>query len=51
MEFGRVEETELDNIDFSLPQEPTFNKQILSGKKCSNPKVYLGCAKWAEQNG
>ena len=46
MEFGRVEETELDNIDFSLPQEPTFNKQILSGKKCSNPKVYLGCAKW-----
>ncbi len=46
MEFGRVAEAELDNINFSLPQEPLFNKQVLSGKKCENPKVYLGCAKW-----
>ena len=46
MEFGRVEEVELNNIDFSLPVEPAFNKQILKGKPAKNPKVYVGCAKW-----
>ncbi|CAF1467264.1 unnamed protein product [Adineta steineri] len=46
MEFGRVEESELDSVDFSLPQEPSFNNQILSGKKNNNAKVYVGCAKW-----
>jgi uncharacterized protein YecE (DUF72 family) len=46
MEFGRVPEAELDQIDFSLPKDPAFNKQVLSGKKAKAPKVYLGCAKW-----
>jgi uncharacterized protein YecE (DUF72 family) len=46
MEFGRVEPEELDSVDFSLPKEPAFNKQILPGKKNKNAKVYIGCAKW-----
>ena len=46
MEFGRVEESELNTIDFSLPAEPTFNKKILSGKPAKQTKIYLGCAKW-----
>ncbi|QEC69801.1 DUF72 domain-containing protein [Panacibacter ginsenosidivorans] len=46
MEFGRVDESELNNIDFSLPAEPVFNKQVLKGKPVKNPKVYIGCAKW-----
>lgn len=46
MEFGRVDEKELGNIDFALPAEPAFNKKILKGKQVKNPKVYLGCAKW-----
>jgi hypothetical protein len=46
MKFGRVPENELNNIDFSLPKEPLFNKGVLNGKKCNNPKVYIGCAKW-----
>ena len=46
MEFGRVEEVQLNSIDFSLPAEPAFNKQILKGKPAMNPKVYVGCAKW-----
>jgi uncharacterized protein YecE (DUF72 family) len=49
MEFGRVEESELNSIDFSLPTEPAFNKAILSGKKNKNAKVYLGCAKWGRE--
>lgn len=46
MEFGRVPEAELNQIDFSLPKEPASNKQVLPGKKAKDPKVYLGCAKW-----
>ncbi len=46
MEFGRVPESELNNINFTLPAEPANNKQVLPGKKATNPKIYLGCAKW-----
>ncbi|MEP6464939.1 MAG: DUF72 domain-containing protein [Parafilimonas sp.] len=49
MKFGGVEHDELSNIDFTLPKEPLFNKQILSGKKNINAKVYIGCAKWGRQ--
>jgi uncharacterized protein YecE (DUF72 family) len=46
MEFGRVPSEELSKVDFSLPDEPAFNKTVLKGKPAKNPKVYLGCAKW-----
>jgi len=46
MEFGRVDENELESIDFSLPAEPAFNKKILKGKPAEKRRVYLGCAKW-----
>ena len=49
MEFGRVPESELDAVDFSLPDEPVFNKTVLSGRKNKNAKVYLGCAKWGRE--
>jgi uncharacterized protein YecE (DUF72 family) len=46
MEFGRVPEEQLDEIDFKLPTDPLFNRQVLEGKPVANPKVYIGCAKW-----
>lgn len=46
MEFGRLPENELDNVNFQLPEEPAFNKKILTGKPEKNCKVYVGCAKW-----
>jgi len=46
MEFGRVSESELDKIDFSLAPDPSFNKDILRGLSNTKPKVYVGCAKW-----
>ena len=46
MEFGRVDEKELNSIDFSLPKEPIYNKKILTDKPAKQPKLYLGCAKW-----
>ena len=49
MEFGRVPENELNNIDFSLSAEPAWNIKILSGKPANNAKIYIGCAKWGRQ--
>ena len=49
MEFGRVDERELLNIDFTLPQEPAYNKKILKGEPMKSPKVYIGCAKWGRE--
>jgi uncharacterized protein YecE (DUF72 family) len=49
MEFGRVEENELDSVDFTLPPEPDFNKKILDDKSFKSPKVYIGCAKWGRE--
>jgi uncharacterized protein YecE (DUF72 family) len=46
MEFGRVPEAELNSVNFSLPAEPAWNKDILKGKPAKKAKVYLGCAKW-----
>jgi uncharacterized protein YecE (DUF72 family) len=46
MEFGKVEEKELNKIDFTLPAEPAFNEKILKGKPVAKPQVYMGCAKW-----
>lgn len=46
MEFGRVEENELNSIDFSLSPEPGFNKKILIDQPAKDAKVYVGCAKW-----
>lgn len=49
MEFGRVPEAQLNDIRFTLPADPAFNKTILKGKPVKNPKVYIGCAKWGRK--
>jgi uncharacterized protein YecE (DUF72 family) len=46
MEFGRVPENELNQVDFSLPKESADNKKILKSSSVKSPKVYVGCAKW-----
>ncbi|MER3463463.1 MAG: DUF72 domain-containing protein [Chitinophagaceae bacterium] len=49
MDFGRVAETELKNVDFGLPPEPASNRLMLQGKKSPNVEVYVGCAKWGRK--
>jgi uncharacterized protein YecE (DUF72 family) len=50
MDFGRVPETELNSIDFSLPKDPAGNKKILEKVKSTpDPKIYVGCAKWGRK--
>ncbi|WP_211172608.1 DUF72 domain-containing protein [Chitinophaga sp. Ak27] len=49
MDFGRVPEAMLSDIDFKLPAEPVFNKQVLKGRPVAHPLTYLGCAKWGRK--
>jgi hypothetical protein len=46
MEFGKVDPTALDQVDFRLPAEPRINKNILPGKRNPKAALYIGCAKW-----
>ena len=49
MDFGRVPEIELNTVDFKLPKDPEWNKDILKNEKKQNPKIYIGCAKWGRK--
>lgn len=50
MDFGRIPETELNAVDFSLPKDPEGNKKILEkAGKAVSPKIYIGCAKWGRK--
>lgn len=49
MEFGRVAESVLKTVDFSLPPEPAYNKKVLPGKTFTNATIYMGCAKWGRK--
>lgn len=47
MEFGRVPENELEQIDFRLPEDHAYNELVLA--KAKNDKgtaLFSGCAKW-----
>jgi uncharacterized protein YecE (DUF72 family) len=49
MDFGLVDHTKLDAIDFSLPPEPAWNNAILPGKPAKDPKVYIGLPRWGRK--
>jgi len=49
MEFGKVDPNEIKNIDFTLPPDGEQTKLTLTGKSVSNPKFFVGCAKWGRK--
>jgi len=49
MEFGKLPENELMQIDFSLPPDPPENKEVLKKGK-GKTKFYIGCAKWGRKD-
>jgi uncharacterized protein YecE (DUF72 family) len=46
MKFGKLPESELNTVDFSLPAEPAGNKKILGGVKKNPVKIHIGCPQW-----
>jgi uncharacterized protein YecE (DUF72 family) len=49
MDFGRVPESSLAAINFTLQKEPPWNSSILSGNRIASPQVYLGCPQWGSK--
>lgn len=49
MEFGKIDEKELNETDFTLPPEPPENKEVLKKGK-GKTKFYIGCAKWGRKD-
>jgi len=49
MDFGRLPVEDLDKINFQLPEDSAFSKEILKPQKKKTPKVYIGCAKWGRK--
>jgi uncharacterized protein YecE (DUF72 family) len=49
MDFGKVTEPLLEQIDFTLPPEPAVNKEILAKGK-GNTEFFVGCAKWGRRD-
>lgn len=49
MEFGKIDEKELDNIDFTLSPDPKGTTEALSKGK-GNTKFFIGCAKWGRKD-
>jgi len=50
MEFGRVTDAELMNVDFTLPPDPELTVKTLAAAKGSGDlKVHVGCAKWGRK--
>lgn len=49
MEFGKIDENELEQIDFSLPTDPAVTKEVLATGK-GNTRFFIGCAKWGRKD-
>lgn len=49
MEFGRIEPTEIKNIDFALPKDGEQTAFTLKASRVENPHFYVGCAKWGRK--
>jgi uncharacterized protein YecE (DUF72 family) len=50
MEFGKVEISELDAVDHSLPKSSAKTEAVLKkAKSKEKSKVYFGCAKWGRK--
>lgn len=46
MDFGKVDPSQLDQIDFTLPPDKAVTTEVLAASKSKEPKAFVGCAKW-----
>src|SRR5687768_15393108 len=50
MDFGSVPLPEITKVDFTLPEDSKFTKEILKeSKPGKKPLIYIGCAKWGRK--
>src|SRR5262245_13557071 len=52
MEFGKIEPGEIDQVDFSLPEDKPETTRLLEQNKRADKstKIFVGCAKWGRKD-
>jgi uncharacterized protein YecE (DUF72 family) len=51
MEFGKIDLSELDKVDFSLPPDRQETTRVLNAQQEKiKPQVFVGCAKWGRKD-
>jgi uncharacterized protein YecE (DUF72 family) len=48
MKFGAISEQLLGGVDFTLPPDPVFNQEVLTGKRINKPSVFIGASTWGD---
>lgn len=50
MDFGKIPENQLPQVDFTLPADPELTIKVLKeSPKLKIPELYVGCAKWGRK--
>ncbi len=49
MDFGKVAESEINNINYNLPDDPKLTTDVLASSAPKKLKVFVGCAKWGRK--
>lgn len=47
MDFGRLPHEQLAAVEFTLPPDPLWNRDVLPGVRSEGAKVYVGCPRWS----
>lgn len=50
MEFGKVDASDLDKINFTLPPDHADTTHVLATAKKVDTQIYIGCAKWGRKD-
>ena len=52
MEFGKVENPDISEIDFTLPADAPGTLELLKKQNSTNvkPEIFVGCAKWGRKD-
>lgn len=50
MDFGKIPDNQLPQVDFTLPADPELTIKVLNeSPKLKAPELYVGCAKWGRK--
>lgn len=51
MDFGKVENTDLSDVDFTLPPDAPGTMELLKKQnRVAKPEIFVGCAKWGRKD-
>lgn len=50
MDFGKIEDAAIDQVDFTLPPDRPETTALLQATAHKTPEIFVGCAKWGRKD-